>query len=121
MKVGDLLPTADTVVLVREHTVRCVCGNQSLRKTLGGRHYGSILIPREIEQSRGVPDWQNHALSDLELTPVENRESQIRSFDHVPTCRRAIDYGAQVAWVHHGQRKYHTESPALTGRTDRCC
>jgi hypothetical protein len=97
MKVRDLLPTADTVVLIQEDAVGRVCGNQSSGDTPGRRHHGRFLGLSQIEHGWGMPNRKNHALSDLKLAPVKNGDRQIGAFDDVPARGQALDDSAQVA------------------------
>ena len=116
MKVRNLLPAAEPIVLIQEHPVGRVRGNHSSRDTLRSSHHSGFLTFRQIEKRRGVPLGQNHALSDFKLTAIQNRYGQGSAFNDVP-ARRRLDDATQIARIHLRQRKGHAVSPGATGRT----
>src|SRR6185312_4476474 len=84
MEMRHLLPTADTIVLVQQQTVRCECLHDYFSEALCRAHDGGDLLLGELNQGWGVTIGNDNALTHLILATVQNSQGEVGSLDHVP-------------------------------------
>lgn len=115
VKVRYFLTAANTVVLVKQHSVRGVSIDQGMRQTFGSGQYIRFFSFFKFKKSRRMTARNYDALADLELATIQQGYGQLALFDDLPLMTIAAGDLAEETRIALGHRKVHVDFPVTSG------